>query len=56
MSKMFTLLFAALAIVCLVSVIMAGRYDYIILCLICGIAALVNHIQHNLDKEAGHEC
>ena len=45
MDKFFTIVFAALAVVCLLAVVIAGRIDYLFLTVVCGIAALAGGME-----------
>lgn len=51
MDKFFTILFAALTVVCLLAVVMAGRFDYLFLAIICGIAAMAGRMEMKREKE-----
>lgn len=45
MDKFFTIVFAALTVVCLLAVIIAGRIDYLFLAIVCGIAAMAGRME-----------
>ena len=55
MDKFFTIVFAALTVVCLLAVVMAGRFDYLFLAVICCIAALAGRMgMKRSEKESSN--
>lgn len=55
MDKFFTIVFAALTVVCLLAVVIAGRFDYLFLAVVCGIAAMAGRMEVKREKENGLE-
>ena len=55
MDKFFTIVFAALTVVCLLAVVMAGRFDYLFLAVICCIAAMAGRMEvKRSEKESSN--
>ncbi|MDO4367672.1 MAG: hypothetical protein Q4C26_03050 [Bacteroidales bacterium] len=55
MDKFFVIVFAALTLVCLLAVVIAGRFDYLFLAVVCGIAAMAGRMEvKRSEKESSN--
>lgn len=54
MNRFFTILFAALAAICLMASL-TGRPDYLIIATMCGVAAWAGRVEEKKDKARGYE-